>query len=266
MSLTTEEWVHRAYKKLKHAAYFDKTQLPLVDKLVDFEAVDIRQLKTVIDALDSRDKGVWDDLVSDIIDKLDILIYPKKLRRWDDSHVIFNTDNEPVEMERAQYFIDLPVLGHLLGVLWIVTIGAQMDDRRNAEKASMYEHSYGNRLRKSLLNEDDEITFSPYLFEPYFSQYQRWRDTALSYAEQRLDAKQDALILTLDLRSFFYSVHIHKEKYDGILNQVDMTGLPTWTRRVHKFVYTVLEAYSKKLRDINRDPNLDLGERVVSAQ
>ena len=34
---------------------------------------------------------------------------------------------------------------------------------------SFYEHSYGNRLRKNLLDKDDKTpSYSPYLFEPYF--------------------------------------------------------------------------------------------------
>lgn len=35
--LSTQDWVDRAYKKLKGNVYFDKTQLPLIDQLVSFE-------------------------------------------------------------------------------------------------------------------------------------------------------------------------------------------------------------------------------------
>lgn len=83
-------------------------------------------------------------------------------------------------MKRAQYYIDMPVEGHILGALWVLTVGTRLDD---SDKQTMYEHSYGNRLRKNLFNPDTgEISCSPYLFEPYFSQYESWRDKALSYA------------------------------------------------------------------------------------
>lgn len=36
-NLSTQEWVKRAYKKLKGNVYFDKTQLPLIDQIVSFE-------------------------------------------------------------------------------------------------------------------------------------------------------------------------------------------------------------------------------------
>lgn len=167
-------------------------------------------------------------------------------------------------MEKAQYFIDLPVGGHLLGTLWVLTVGAQLDNRNDPDNLLMYEHSYGNRLRKSLYNADSEdITYSPYLFEPYFSQYESWRDTALSYAKDRLNNKQDALILTLDLRSFFYGVHIPKENFDDIFETASVKiELPTWGKRVHDFVYRVLEVYSQKVRNTNVDSELPLSKRV----
>ncbi len=63
--------------------------------------------------------------------------------------MIFNVDDEPIEMKKAQYFINLPVEGHILGTLWVLTIGALWDTREEAATFSMYEHSYGNRLRKT---------------------------------------------------------------------------------------------------------------------
>lgn len=262
-NLSTQEWVKRAYKKLKGNVYFDKTQLPLIDQIVSFEHDNLeKKLGQVAQALEQID--VWEDYIEDITSKIDALVYPKKLRSWPENQVIFNVDNEPIEMEKAQYFIDLPVGGHLLGTLWVLTVGAQLDNRNDPDNLLMYEHSYGNRLRKSLYNADSEdITYSPYLFEPYFSQYESWRDTALSYAKDRLNNKQDALILTLDLRSFFYGVHIPKENFDDIFETASVKiELPTWGKRVHDFVYRVLEVYSQKVRNTNVDSELPLSKRV----
>lgn len=127
----------------------------------------------------------------------------------------------------------------------------------------MYEHSYGNRLRKNLTDKkNSSISHSPYLFEPYFSQYQSWRDKALSCAEKRLDAHQDALILMLDLRSFFYSVHISEKKFDSIYADFHTEEMPKWVKPIHDFIYSVLRIYSAKVRSLNADNELQLGERV----
>ena len=59
----------------------------------------------------------------------------------------------------VQTFIDMPVEGHILGVVWIMLIGWQLDKE--------YTNCYGNRIREKLYNElSGNVTFSPYLFEP----------------------------------------------------------------------------------------------------
>ena len=269
MGISTKEWIRRAYKKLKGAVYFDKTQLPLVDKLVAFERepfeIEFDRLAELLDnaqnSSDSTDK--WEDYVADRLATIDVLVYPKVLKSWNDSQIIFNADDEPIQMKKAQYFIDIDVMGHILGVLWVLTVGVKLDDQSDPDHLSMYEHSYGNRLRNKLLDpETGGPTYSPYLFQPYFSQYQHWRDTALDYAKERLDAKQDALILMLDLRSFFYSVDISKERFDTILQDIDMQELPQWTVFLHRYVYRVMAEYSNKVRVIHEDKELPLEKRV----
>ena len=168
-------------------------------------------------------------------------------------------------MESAKYFIDLPVAGHILGTLWVLIIGACLDGRDDPEHCLMYEHSYGNRLRKNLYHPDSgKVTYSPYLFEPYFSQYESWRDTALAHAKERLDSNQDALILTLDFRNFFYSVHISEEDFSEIYRifQGSVNDYPSWVKRVHMFVYQVFQVYSDKVRQINADSELSLDQRT----
>lgn len=261
--MNTIGWVERAYKKLKASVYFDKTQLPLVDKIVAFEQGNLEQeLRDAATALDSGG-DIWRDFTDDILEKLEVLVFPKKVKEEEDEQVIFNRNDDRVVMEKAQYFIDLPVQGQILGVLWVLTIGACLDDQRDPDNMMMYEHSYGNRLHKKLFHEETgEVTFSPHLFHPYFSQYENWRDTALRYAKERLDSKQDALILTLDLRSFFYSVHLSKGYFDSIYRLVSDKKLPRWAKRVHAFIYEVCKRYSDRVRKINRDRELNLGKRV----
>ena len=116
----------------------------------------------------------------------------------------------------------------------------------------MYEHSYGNRLRKNLYHPDSgKVTYSPYLFEPYFSQYESWRDTALAHAKERLGSNQDAL-------------HISEEDFSEIYRifQGSANDYPSWVKRVHRFVYQVFQVYSHKVRQINADSELSLGQRT----
>ena len=265
MNVLTREWIEKAYKKLKNHLYFDKTQLPLVDDLVAFESSGVEGHITEIDRALSGSDDVWEDFTADILEKINAFIFPKQLCDCNEGQIIFNADSEPVRMKSAKYFIDLPVAGHILGTLWVLTVGSCLDDRDDPDRSLMYEHSYGNRLRKNLYHPDSGmVTYSPYLFEPYFSQYESWRDTALARAKERLNSNQDALILTLDFRNFFYSVHITEEGFSEIYRrfQESVEDCPAWIKRVHTFVYQVLQTYSDKVRQLNQDEELSLGQRT----
>ena len=268
--LELEEQIRIAYKKLKASAYFDKTLLPLRDRIVAFEGPDAStKLSDLYANLKSEDCKKWEIYKANILNKIDVLVFPKKLMDWsEENQIIFNTDCEPIQLEKAQYFIDLPVEGHILGVLWILSVGLSLDDRNDPDNMLMYEHSYGNRLRKTLVNpKSKNITYSPNLFEAYFSQYESWRDKALEYAKSRLDDKQDALILTLDFRSFFYSVDITRDAFDETLRylkNIDEVKNPnSWYRRVHEFVYEVLVKYSEMIQTISTDPELTIKHRTI---
>ena len=126
--METINWIRRAYKKLKGSAYYDKTQLPLVNKLVSFEKDQIEGKFDILSALLDSDPAsiesveAWEDYVKDVLSTIDVLVYPKTLETWPNSQIIFNTDDEPIRMEKAQYFIDIDVMGHILGVLWVLTM------------------------------------------------------------------------------------------------------------------------------------------------
>ncbi len=257
-----------AYKKLKSSVFFDKTTLPLRNQLVLFESQIERKLTELESAL-FRGNG-WEETEKRILESIDTLIYPKKLKTIDEDLAIFNSDSMPIELEKPQCFIEMLPEGHILGALWVLEFGVKLDQNAGETAGTyegMYAHSYGNRLKKNLINkETGTYTYAPGLFEPYFSQYQSWRDYALDYAKERLKDKQDALILTLDFQSFYYSVDIQGPMFDGFLSlfhQTDERDL-AWLGRLNHFVYHVIERYSQRLRSIHFDENtLKLGERNI---
>lgn len=146
------ERVKIAYKKFKASLYFDKTQLPLRDRVVLFEQDGIEEkLWELCGAL--MDGTNWENYEQRILDQIGVLLYPKSLKSIADDTAIFNSDNIPIEMDKPQYFIDLPVEGHILSALWVLSIGMVLDRTQSEDDPNgMYEHSYGNRLRKTLVN------------------------------------------------------------------------------------------------------------------
>ncbi|MCL2828780.1 MAG: hypothetical protein FWD99_08610 [Oscillospiraceae bacterium] len=239
--------VEIAFRKLKAHIYFDKTALPLRDKVVKFENdSDFKKnLKKIADTYDKNSLDKNSPIVSKIRDSISVRQFPKAMYKTED-------DNEKVisvgipgklpKVSEQHYFIDMDVEGHILGVLWIMMFGRRLDDL-------CFENSRGNRLRKNLIWDEDEETIeyavkdSPVLFEPYFAQYSLWRDDGLSCAEELLSKGHDALILTLDLKEFYYNAGVTKAVFDTILKN---EGDPK-KRNLHAAIFSIIECYSKKL-------------------
>jgi len=254
--------IQRAYKKLKASVYFDKTQLVLRNNIVEFEGgledVDAR-LVEIADILTSENSTDWDSYVKELLKCIKVLTLPKSISSKSDDKFILNDNPTEIDIEQAQYFIDMNVEGQILGILWVLTIGAMLDDE-------IYQHSYGNRLKSNLLNEETEnTTFSPYLFKPYFEQYEGWRDIGLKYAESCLDEKQDVLILTMDLKRYFYSVNFTETQFEDFYDsyserqwEIDESELLA-VERINQFVFRVMKQFSSYIPEYNENVFLPIG-------
>lgn len=249
----------KAYKKLKSDAYYDKTKVILKKEIVEFEAS-----KKSDKDLDQYLVGIWKKLVystddewQEYIDKevlkdIDCIFLPKKLKesKGQDSCIISNVqeDLHEIEVDEVQAFIQLPVIGHILSVLWVLTIGADLDQQMT--------NCYGNRLREdvyqteSCCKRERKITFSPYLFKPYYLEYEKWQDNALKTAEQHLKSDDEILIFTLDFHRFYYSLDItkgfiqdiFKENYSSCKDKQEKKCL----RRLNELASDIISSYAGK--------------------
>lgn len=241
--------IKKAYKKLKSSVFYDKTQLILRDKIVEFESTSDElgfcigaKLRDLFEDINNPDR--WERLKSEILESVRYHSFPKKLKSIEPG-IITNTVSKTPIIDEMQYFIDMDVRGHILGVLWILLIGRSLDK-------GVYEHSYGNRIRKKLINEvSKNVTYSPKLFEPYFILYENWRDTALSYARKSLAKGQDVMILTMDFCRFYYSLDMTKDTFEYFFGLLDdsLKGC-SFYKELHDFIYKIIEKYSRELGDL----------------
>lgn len=244
-----------AYKKLKSSLYYDKTQTILRDKLVNFESICTnidRYLEELSDKFLSEDtRG---EMFEKILSSISFHAFPKKILP-EQSVMIKNYAQKNIGIVDNQYFIDMDICGHILGVLWLLLIGYKVDE-------NMYEHSYGNRIRKNLYNEfSADPTYSPYLFEPYFQQYEGWRDTAMNEAMQHLHAGQDVVILTLDFKRFYYSVDVtetlFQEMYNDVMDEFDTEN--SVLIELHQFMFQIIKRYSACFTEFENRNILPIG-------
>lgn len=245
----SDELILIAYKKLKASVYYDKTCAPLRESLVLFEASsDFSDRLSELQKALSTDEKTWDAFCHKQLSQIGYYMLPKTVTTARTDQLITNYNDLVPTISKYQYYIKLDVLGHIIGVLWLLNIGKMIDDE-------IYEHSYGNRLNQHLLTENGEATFSPTLFEPYILQYGSWRDRGLRLAEDCLNSKEDAFILTMDFQSFFYNVNLDKEKYQSLLNDYidsqieEYAAHRLWLERIHSFVWLVIEKFTSILVD-----------------
>lgn len=176
---------------------------------------------------------------------------PKALKNNDQcSDVITNFNpTDTIEVDKYQAFIDMNVEGHIMGMLWLFQIGWKLDKELPC--------CYGNRIRSKLRNEfSEQITFSPYLFEPYFEKYESWRDTALQLAETHLNKNDDVLVLTLDFERFYYSVDITESFMKSILQKAcDGTDFheDVIISRINRLIYRIITEYSEEYYELFPD-------------
>lgn len=251
----------KAYKKLKSDAYYDKTKVILKKEIVEFETS-----KKSAEELDEFLIGIWKKLIQstdaewqnyvkkEVLNGIHCILLPKKLKesKKQDSCIISNVEENlhEIEVDEVQAFIQLPVIGHILSVLWVLTIGADLDKQMT--------NCYGNRLREDVYRAEDcckdtrKITFSPYLFKPYYLEYEKWQDNALAIAKKHLKNGDDILIFTLDFHRFYYSLDVTANFMQEIFNEIYSSCKDKQEKkclkRLNNLVSKIIRIYAEKYK------------------
>ena len=250
-----KQFIEDAYRKLKGSVYLDKTVPFIRMRIVDFERGDVEEkIEYIYEAL--HDEIKWERFQANILKTIKVLTFPKKVETKSDNViegepiVISNISGTDVVIEKYNNFIDMSVEGHIIGILWILTIGYKMDK-------DLYKNSYGNRLNENLVF-NQKTTASPNLFKPYFSQYENWRNQGLKMAERVINNQKKSVILTmLDLTRYYYNIeiteHVFKEMTNNFYDNND--GI---INRLNHCTYNIIKKYSE-LCGCNNEYMLPIG-------
>lgn len=240
----TSDLIKQAYKKLKSSIYYDNNHCILRKDIALFEDAHKNDLDSYFEKiLDfAQNPSPYNQISELIFNNIDVMSFPKKINTNDDvknEDRIVNYSPDKIKIEELQYFIKMPIEGHILGVLWVMLLGYNIDK-------NFYNHSYGNRISKNLINEfSKKPTFSPYLFEPYYIQYESWRDTGLNEAEKHMKMDQDVVIITLDFKRYYYSLDIDEDVMKKIYEEakIDIESKP-WFEGLNQLIFKIIKKYS----------------------
>lgn len=211
-----------AYKKLKSYYYYDKTILYNKMRLATWQH-GTKEFNQQVDALANFMCSLEGELDTKYLDMLmkqiSLIPMPKSFVSLPEDSIIRNTTREDIEVSKINFYIKAPVELLILDTIWALMIGKIIFEQR-----LFNDDLYANRLNEKKIYNDssslyDGIDFSSNrLFKPYFRQYSNWRNNAVKNVRQRYDALQDSLLISLDIKSYYYSVIFDFEKLKDYLN------------------------------------------------
>lgn len=242
----TFKMVSGAYKKLKSYYFYDKSILFMKKKIATFES-DRTNFQLILDQITDNLNVQNIDYFNNLLDELDFKILPKKFKATEiNSDVITNYVDRNKEIQRINFFLDLPVQLYIIDTLWLLLIGKIMTDQ-----ALMSNFSYAGRFKKSLFKTGDEslVTGIDYdsnrCFLPYFNLYSKWRDSAFDTIKSQHN-NNDTVLLGLDLKSFYYTVEFKFDELKTLLGNDDRYESFSFLTEIIESIYL---RYTKILRE-----------------
>lgn len=245
--------VEGSYKKLKSYYYYDKTLLYIKNKIAEFESNNLifnEGINSLVNNLILKNEDYFEELIS----KIDFIVLPKSFKskiKTESGTVRCNIDQDK-DINKINFFIDAPIELLILDTLWMLLIGKISQDNYGTSK-----YSYAGRIKQSIFKKDkdlyDGIEFkSNRCFEPYFGCYTSWRDNALDSVKQHQN-EADIVMMSLDLKSFYYLVKFDFEELDSMLNNDDRVVEIKFISKIMKKVYmkytNKISKYRKGIKD-----------------
>lgn len=225
MAKVTISEIKDCYIKLKSYVYYENFAIGLKAKLAQFEArhLERKLAKLVNDLNQHRATGVSN--IDAEISAANYFLTPKKFREEEldqTSGFYFSNENKQKKYEidngrNINAFIDCSIELHLVTILWILRIGIQLDRKIGAE-------CFSNRI--SRIQRDSTIINNRIkLFDRYYINYNRWRDSAIWAAKKEHGKGNNVAILNLDVQSYFNSV-------DFDLTRLKVKAADRWLNRL----------------------------------
>lgn len=203
-----------SYRKLKSYYYYNKNFLLMRKKITDFEfnpdkMEDTFSIMAKVLAEPNSDESR--KYINKLMESIDFYVLPKKFRSNINSEEapVSNIIQRDKKMTAVNFFINADIEIYIFDTLWTV-LAAKMDKDNHLLSYNVY----GNTINMSaLFPTEDIINYSSRsLFNRYFNKYTAWRNKAFDALEKNYTNHKDSVLLSLDIKSFYYSVAFNFEK------------------------------------------------------
>ena len=229
-----------AYRKLKSYYYYDTTFILIRKKIAEFESdhnkMDLT-FKNMAEVLCHPNSKVSKCYLKQLLNHLDFYVIPKSFEPNLNftGYPVSNTIQRNKKMKTVNFFINVPIELHIYDTLWTI-FAAKMEKDKNILSYDVY----GNTINTTaLLTKDNKISFNDRrLFNRYFYKYTDWRNNAFNALEKNYNNKNDSILISLDIKSYFYSVAINFKKLSIYFHNHELL------KEIKSLTHILLQVYS----------------------
>ena len=248
-----------AYRKLKSYYYYNKNFVLMRKKISEFEsnAQNMEEtFHTMATSLCHPQTMQSKTFFSDLISRIDFYVLPKKFETLNASSktLVTNSLQRDKKMKSVNFFMNAPIEIYILDTLWTVFAGKMDKDK----KILSYD-VYGNTLNMSVLySKEGKIEYeNRILFNRYFNRYTSWRNNAFSVLEKNYDQGRDSILVSLDIKSYYYSVAFDFSKLKKYFNEHELlkriSTLTRLLRQIYARYYEIIKPFRKDLNHLNKN-------------
>lgn len=231
--------LYGAYRKLKSYYHYNKNFLFMREKIALFE-FDAASMDAILGKLAKvlKAPSKYSKEIDQWVNSIDYYVLPKSFSEEKKIENRFVTSSLPSKsITKVNYFIDMPIELHLIETVWTLFVAKIASDNK-----TINECSYGNAIDEKVLFDasDDDLKKSirfekNKLFKIYFPQYCAWKNDAIKSIER--NKKSNSMVLvSLDIKGFFYSVRWTFEKLARIIPDIRLKDLEGITKII-KLIY-----------------------------
>ena len=200
MSQFGSNLIKLSYLKLQSAIYYEKANLLLQRKFVEFAYEHGNNIEQVVNYMSNWLKN--EDEISAKLDQIGVYSLPKKFCESNSqdkakNYISNNITNSENKVERLFIFADIPIELHIVAVMWVLKYGVKIEQ-------CLLPCCKANRL--AINKTTNQIQDGKSLYKPYFKLYQNWWSKAIEEANHIIDNGSNAYILNIDIKNYFHSI------------------------------------------------------------
>ena len=281
--MITTGQIYLAYRKLKGQLYYDNNAL--LSKLAiakweqelthnnvscnkeEFENLFSNRVNQLLSFLNDEE-WMSNDYLNQLVDSIDYQMMVKSIQPDEEdsgigTYITNYKYKKKIRVGKCNYMIVCSVEVQLIATLWLLYLNQYIDRKK------LYKYNYANKLRTdsivgNLWEQDKEAGYQLSITNAYQFGYRKWRDTAIKTANKLLDKGNNAAILNLDIKRFYYSVSVELQSLlyscseRGYIRSSYMED--EMLLRLTSIIQKINKSYTEKVRPCLVEENIKVAE------